>query len=59
MGGHPNVYVCLHGVGGWSVQCLHRHFLILYLENYSTTFEANVVFLDESNSDIQGNPEAE
>ena len=59
MGVQPNVYVCLHGMVGWSVQCLRRHFLTLYLEKYSTTFEANVVFLDESNSDIQGNPEAE
>ena len=32
MGGQPNVYICLRGVGSWSVQCLYRLFLILYLK---------------------------
>ena len=51
--GQPNFYVCQCWVGGWSMQCLRRHFLILCLEKYPTTFEANVVVLDESDSDVQ------
>ena len=26
VGGQPNAYVCLCGVGGWSAKCLRKHF---------------------------------
>ena len=30
VGGQSNVYVCLRGVGGWSVKCLRRHLFTVF-----------------------------